>query len=210
MIIAIDGTAGVGKGTLAKGLGETLNLAILDTGLLYRAVAYEMKRDNTDLEDIAAAQLAAQELSLETLDHPDLRTPEISLIASKISAYPLVRDALTHFQREFAYHPPKGYSGTLLDGRDIGTVICPNATFKFFLKADIEIRAKRRYVELVEKKQKITFEELLAQMILRDHQDSSRLVSPLKPALDAYVLDTGHLTREEVLKEALKVVLKSH
>jgi cytidylate kinase len=203
MIIAIDGTAGVGKGTLARSLGDTLNLALLDTGLLYRAVAYEMKKEGLNLDDPHAAQSAALELSLETLDHPELRSPQISLLASKISAYPGVRDALVELQRHFAYTLQKGYDGAILDGRDIGTVICPDADIKFFLTADVQIRAQRRHKELIQKHQEIPFDELLDQMILRDTQDSTRTTAPLKAADDACVLDTSFMNQAQVLEKAL-------
>ncbi len=206
MIIAIDGTAGVGKGTLAKGLAEALNLALLDTGLLYRAVAYEMRSQGISEDDEIGAELTAKELSLETLDHPELRTPAISLMASKISAYRGVRSALIDFQREFAHHPSKGYSGTILDGRDIGTVVCPGATFKFFLTASAQIRAQRRHKEILANKQFIEFEELLRQMELRDLQDATRAIAPLKPAQDAHILDTGFLSPAEVLEKALSII----
>ena len=206
MIIAIDGTAGVGKGTLSKALAKKLNLCLLDTGLLYRAVAYEMFCDGIDEADDIVAELIAKELSLETLDHPDLRKPSISLMASKISSYKGVREALIGFQREFAYRPPKGYSGTILDGRDIGTVVCPDAEFKFFLIADIEIRAKRRHKELLAQKQIIDFKDLLEQMRLRDMQDSTRSIAPLKAAEDAHILDTSFLRSEEVFAKALLII----
>ena len=206
MIIAIDGTAGVGKGTLGKALAEKLNLCLLDTGLLYRAVAYQMVQSKLDLNDSAQAESVASSLDLKVLDCPDLRLPEISLLASKVSAYEGVRNALMEFQRFFAHNPQKGCAGSILDGRDIGTVICPDADIKFFLTAEIEVRAHRRHLELIEKKDPITFEDLLSQMQIRDKQDSTRQIAPLTPAIDAFVIDTGEISREQVLESALSFI----
>ncbi len=206
MIIAIDGTAGVGKGTLGRSLAAELNLCLLDTGLLYRAVAYQMDQKKIDLNDHAQAELIAKSLDFQVLDCPHLRSPEISLLASKVSSYEGVRNALIEFQRFFAHNPQKGYSGSILDGRDIGTVICPDADAKFFLTAHLSIRAHRRYLELLEKKDTINFDDLLMQMEMRDQQDSTRKIAPLTPAIDACVIDTGSISREEVLESAISFI----
>ena len=210
MIIAIDGTAGVGKGTLGKALAEKLNFCLLDTGLLYRAVAYQMLEKKMDFNNPFQAEFVAKSLDLAVLNCADLRLPEISLLASKISSYEGVRNALIQFQRFFAYNFQKGYAGSILDGRDIGTVICPDADIKFFLIADVQVRANRRYLEFLEKKIPISFQDVLSQLEMRDKQDATRNIAPLVPAIDAFIIDTGLMDPSQVLEIALDFLKAKH
>lgn len=199
MIIAIDGPAGAGKGTIAKLLAEKLNYAYLDTGLIYRAVASKWMHQ----QSVAAADIAAA-LTPEDMDADGLRTPAVAEAASKIASIPSVREALLVFQRHFAQHPPSGKKGAVLDGRDIGTVICPDAPHKFFLTATPEIRAERRFKELQAAGDTTPFAAVLAAVKERDDRDSNRATAPLKPAADAVIIDTSTKSIEAVLAEVLE------
>src|SRR5688572_18648075 len=188
MIIAIDGPAGSGKGTLAKRLAGHFGLPHLDTGLLYRAVAITLLDKGLPLTDPSAARVAAS-LDLSRLDDPRLKGREMGEAASVVSAYQPVRDALLDLQRRFAAQP----GGAILDGRDIGTVICPDADAKLFVTASAEERARRRHLELASRNEATAYEAILADIRRRDERDMSRSTAPLKAAPDAVVLDTTEL-----------------
>lgn len=207
MIIAIDGPAGAGKGTLAKSLASFLNYAYLDTGLLYRAVGLKMLEGGLDLADPQAAEQAAIRLKAEDLgDESKLRDEAVSSAASKIATHAQLRSALLRFQREFANHPPQEHKGAVLDGRDIGTVVCPNAEAKIFITASLEKRAKRRLKELQNRGIDSIYEAVLEDMRLRDERDVQRESSPLQPSEDALLIDTSELTIDDVFKKALRYV----
>lgn len=214
MIIAIDGTSAAGKGTLAKRLQEFFDYAYLDTGALYRAVGKRVLDSGKDPSDEEAAILAANELSPETMlqlqNDPSIRNEVCGAAASKVSAIPAVRQALFDFQRNFAMHPVKEdgtpAKGAVLDGRDIGTVVCPDAEIKLFLSASAEVRAKRRLKELQEKGICVIYEDVLNDVKKRDERDSSRATAPLKPAEDALILDTSDLTIDDVFARAIDFI----
>lgn len=204
MIIAIDGPAAAGKGTLARRLAQHFDLAFLDTGSLYRAVGAKVLRAGGDPADHAAAAEAARSLSSADLVTKDLRTERVSEAASIVAAQPEVRAALLEFQRRFAHEPPNGKSGAVLDGRDIGTVICPGPeVLKFFVHASLEARAKRRFNELQDRGDSTTYQRVLQDMTDRDERDRSRGIAALKPATDAYDLDTTGLNPDQVFQKAL-------
>ena len=216
MIIAIDGTSAAGKGTLAKRLQEFFDYAYLDTGALYRAVGKRVLDAGLDPTDEVAATKAAKELSPENMlqlqKDPSIRNEVCGAAASKVSAIPSVRKALFDFQRNFALHPVKEDGtpaiGAVLDGRDIGTVVCPDAEVKLFLSASAEVRAKRRQKELQEKGICAIFDEILNDVKKRDERDSSRATAPLKPADDALILDTSDLTIDDVFARAIDFINK--
>jgi len=201
MIIAIDGPAASGKGTLGKRLAAHFGLRHLDTGLLYRAVAKAMLEAAHPLDDRACAVKAANGLDPARFDQPALKGHAIGEAASIVSAIPEVRDALLAFQRAFAAAPP----GAVLDGRDIGTVIAPNAAVKLFVTAAPEIRAQRRVRELLERGMPAHYEDVLVDIRARDERDSHRSVAPLRQAPDAILLDTSELTVEEAVTEAIRL-----
>ncbi len=205
-VIAIDGPAASGKGTLARKLAETLNFAHLDTGAIYRMVALQLVQQNKEFsEDLAieAAQFVQQNLTDELMRHPDLRLDDVGTMASKVSAVPLVRGILLDMQRNFAQNPPAGFNGAVLDGRDIGTIVCPNANLKLYVTASVEIRAKRRFDELERRGLKANYDDVLQDMKERDFRDTNRETAPLKPAEDAVILDTSQMTAEEAFQVAL-------
>jgi CMP/dCMP kinase len=185
-IIAVDGPAASGKTTLARRLAAHFGLAFLDTGLLYRAVARHLLDQGGALDDPAAAAAAAAAITAADLEHPGLREEAVSQGASRVAAMPAVRDALLAFQRRFG----EGGPGAVLVGRDIGTVVRPDATHKLFVTASIEERARRRWRELQAKGDGSIYERVLEELRERDARDQSRAVSPLVPADDAFVLDT--------------------
>jgi cytidylate kinase len=195
--VAIDGPAAAGKGTISRGIAERFGFAHLDTGLLYRAVGRRML-------DGTPAAIAAATLRLRDLSRPDLRTPEVSEAASKVATRPDVRAALVEFQRDFARRD----GGAVLDGRDIGTVICPNAEVKLFVTASAEVRAHRRWLELREAGHEADEAEVLAAVKARDARDSERDDAPLRAAEDAIVLDTSELSIEDALARATAHVEK--
>src|SRR5215472_1714785 len=202
MIIAIDGPAASGKGTLGKRLAAHYGLRHLDTGLLYRAVAQAVLDSGHQLDDVARAVAAAQALDPAQFDEAALKTHAAGEAASVVSAIPEVRAALLRLQQDFAAVPP----GAVLDGRDIGTVICPFADVKIFVTASPEVRAKRRAVEMRHLGQFADETAILADIRRRDDRDSQRAIAPLKPAADAHVLDTSHLEIDAVLRRAIAIV----
>lgn len=193
--IAIDGPAAAGKGTIGRRLGAHFGFAYLDTGLLYRAIGRCM------LDGVDALE-AAQTLQPKDLEGPGLRTPEVSQAAARVAAIPQVREALVDFQRAFAARA----GGAVLDGRDIGTVICPDAEVKLYVTAADDVRATRRYNELLSTGHNVTYAEVLADLRLRDDRDSARTAAPLKPAKDAVLLDTSAMTIEQALAAAIAEV----
>lgn len=202
MIIAIDGPAGAGKGTLAQHLSQIYSLDHLDTGLLYRAVAFKLLEKGEKLEDKKTAIRAALLLKKEDLNNPSLRNETIGNAASKIAVFPEVREALLVFQRNFAKHPSRGKQGVILDGRDIGLVVLPDAPCKIFVTASPMVRADRRLKELHLKKTYSTFESILEDIKERDTRDEMREISPLRPAKDAFILDTSELGIDDVIEKA--------
>ncbi|GGA42290.1 (d)CMP kinase [Pelagibacterium lentulum] len=202
MIIAVDGPAASGKGTLAAALGRHFNLPILDTGLLYRAVGHAVKA-YIDLPDIEARALeAASNLDLEAIEPEYLISAEVGVLASKIAVYPSVRRALYQAQRDFALQP----SGAVLDGRDIGTTIAPEADAKLFIVAAPEVRAYRRARQLEARGQKVDREALLEQIKERDARDAGAAHGGFRPAEDAYLLDTTNLDIEAAITAAIAQV----
>ena len=199
MIIAIDGPAASGKGTIAKRLAEHYRLPHLDTGLIYRAVAKAVMDAGFKLEDRARAAQAALDLDLTRFDEAALKSRAVGEAASVVAAVPEVRAALFNFQQEFAAGP----RGAVLDGRDIGTVICPHADVKIFVTASPQERARRRTLELAAHGQSVREADVLADILRRDERDSSRAVAPLRPASDAYVLDTTTLDIEAAVAAAI-------
>jgi cytidylate kinase len=202
MIIAIDGPAASGKGTLAKRLAGHLGLPHLDTGLLYRAVARRLLDEGTDLTDEDAAARTAATLDTALLEDARLRGAEMGSAASVISVYPNVRQALLAFQRQFAAQK----SGAVLDGRDIGTVVCPRADVKLFITAAPEERARRRHLELIERGEPAEFVRILEEIRRRDERDANRPTAPLRPAEDALILDTTDLDADASFRAALGLV----
>lgn|GEM_PF-159523 len=203
LVVAIDGPAAAGKGTLARALAVRLGLAYLDTGLLYRATGWAVRRAGGDPDDPAAAERAARALSPSDLSNPDLRGEAAGDAASRVAAMPAVRAALLDFQRAFAAKPPAGTAGAVLDGRDIGTVVCPGAPVKLFVTASPEARAHRRFLELRARGLEVIESRVLQDMKDRDARDSSRGVAPLVAADDAVVLDTTDLDQDGALAAAL-------
>jgi len=206
VIVAIDGPAAAGKGTLARRLAEHLGLAYLDTGLLYRAVGVAVLRSGGDPEDATTAADAARALDPALFADPELRLDTAGQAASKVAAIPAVRAELLDFQRRFAHNPPAGTNGVVLDGRDIGTVVCPDAPIKLFVTASVEKRADRRLRELQERGVAAIQEAVLQDMKDRDARDSQRSVAPLVAAPDAYLLDTTDLDADQAFAAALSYV----
>ena len=202
----MDGPAGAGKGTLAKRLAAHLGYAYLETGLLYRAVGLRTLRAGADPSDVNAAVKAAKELNPKDLEDPELRGDTTANTASIVAAYPEVRKILIEFQRGFAAHPPGGARGAVIEGRDIGTVVCPDADIKFFVTASLETRANRRLKELRERGIEAIPSAVLRDMKDRDSRDSQREAAPLRMADDAILLDTTELTADQVFAAALKSI----
>ncbi len=202
MIIAIDGPAASGKGTIARRLAAHYGLPHLDTGLLYRATAAALMAEDRDLNDEAAAVAAARGLGLTEFDEAALRGRQMGEAASVVAAMPGVRSALIETQRAFAARP----GGAVLDGRDIGTVVCPEAQVKIFVTASAATRAQRRALELARRGEKADYNSLLADILRRDARDSERATAPLRPADDAIRLDTTHLGVEAAVAEARRIV----
>ncbi len=206
MIIAIDGPAAAGKGTLARRLAAHFGLAVLDTGLLYRAVGLKTVRRGADPSDAEAASAVARALGAADLEDADLRGDEAANAASVVAAIPEVRAAVLEFQRAFAGNPPGNARGAVLDGRDIGTVVCPQADVKFFLTASVGVRVERRLKELRERGLEAIHSRVLQDMKARDARDVGRDVAPLVPAEDAFVLDTSEMDAEQAFAAALAII----
>ena len=201
--IAIDGPTASGKGTLARKLADALGFACLDTGLLYRAVGMALKRHGFTASDEAQAIAAAQALNVDqVMDDDELRSAEAGQWASQVSAIPGVRQALLEFQRSFAAQTP----GAVLDGRDIGTVICPDAPVKLYITASAEVRAERRYKELLSRGQDKSYADVLADIKARDDRDMNRAIAPLKPAGDAVMIDTSNMDPEKAFSVSLALI----
>ncbi|CAI3922266.1 Cytidylate kinase (Cmk) (PDB:3R20) (PUBMED:19111750 [Commensalibacter communis] len=204
LVIAIDGYSGVGKGTLAKALADKLSLPYLDTGLLYRAVGKKMLDAGLSVDSDGVVQIA-EELTEKDWLRDDLRTPKIDKVASQVAAQPRVRAALLDMQRHFATQ-----QGVVMDGRDIGTVIFPNADVKLFVTASAKVRAERRWLQYTTNPNDPAKAEQIKQIELelmqRDEADASRAVAPLRPAEDAHIIDTDHLNASEVLTQVLEII----
>ncbi|HEX6661014.1 MAG TPA: (d)CMP kinase [Sphingomicrobium sp.] len=201
LIIAVDGPAASGKGTIARALAQHFGLPHMDTGLLYRAVALNLWRWGGDPGNEFEALRACGDLGFNPED-PELRSEPVSKIASRISAYPTVRAALLDRQQNFASQ----HGGAVLDGRDIGTVIAPGATVKLFVTASAEVRAQRRMRELMGRGMPAHYEDVLVDIRSRDERDSGRAVAPLRQAADAILLDTSELDVEQAIAEAIRLV----
>ncbi|MCI5047778.1 MAG: (d)CMP kinase [Aquisalinus sp.] len=213
IIIAVDGPAASGKGTLSRRLASFYGLAYLDTGSLYRGVGWVMLSRGLSPRDVEDAEATAKAFTLEQLDGADIRTPDVGRAASVVAALPEVRDALLEFQRSFAASPPNGLKGAVLDGRDIGTVVCPDATVKLFIDAAVEVRAERRWKELNERDSSVSYEQVLEDIKRRDKRDSTREAAPMKAAQDAHLIDTSMLDIDAaftaVRREIDKALMKS-
>lgn len=206
VVIAIDGPAASGKGTLAERLARHFGYAHLESGKLYRAVAAKLIESGYTDADPEAAIRIAQDLVEKDLDHPNLYAEQTGMMASRIAAIPGVRDALLHFQRDFAANPPGGAAGAVIDGRDIGTVVCPRAKHKFFITARPEIRAERRVKQLRDRGAEAIHSRVLQDILERDAMDTQRTKSPLRQAPDAHLLDTSELDADQTFAAALTLI----
>ena len=202
MIIAIDGTLASGKGTIARRLSGWYGLAYMDTGRLYRATGVAALNKNVDFEDEDALAYVARTLDLNDYSEESLRTAEAGQAASKVAAIPAVRAALLQLQRDFAHQP----GGAVLDGRDIGTVVCPDADVKLWIDAAVEVRAERRWKELHDKGETLSLEEMIAQLKERDTRDKTRADAPMIAAADSVLIDTTHLTIDAAVDKARAAV----
>lgn len=204
LIIAVDGLSGVGKGTLAKALADKLSLPYLDTGLLYRAVGRKMLDAGLSPESEDVVRIA-ERLTQADWTRNDLRTPAVDKVASQVAAQPKIRAALLDMQRHFATQ-----QGVVMDGRDIGTVIFPNADVKLFVIASAKVRAERRWLQyatdLNDPQKAEQIKQIETELTQRDEADSTRAVAPLRPAEDAHIIDTDHLNASEVLAQALGII----
>jgi cytidylate kinase len=205
MIVAIDGPAAAGKGTIAARLAARYGLPYLDTGLLYRAVGRVMAAEGLDPDDEAAATAVARRLDTAHLDDPALRGHGAGELASRVAVHPGVRAALLDFQRNFAGRP----GGAVLDGRDIGTAVVPDADIKIYVTASPEVRARRRTGELSAKGRDVAYERILDEIRARDARDSGRATAPLKRAPDAYLLDTTDKDIEAAFRAAVEIIEKA-
>jgi len=206
LILAVDGPAAAGKGTLAARLAQHYELAHLETGALYRAAALEAMLSDGDPADPAVASEAAKRVTPEHLHDRRLREERVTQLSSVVAAFPCVRAALLAFQRDFARRPPGNRRGAVLDGRDIGTVVCPEADAKVFVTATAEARARRRFKELRDKGVEAIYERVLQDMRDRDARDSGRQAAPLRPASDAFVLDTTALDADQAFAAAIAYI----
>ena len=207
-VIAIDGTAASGKGTLAQKISDHLDFAYLDTGLLYRATAFTVLKNsslNGNIRENVAVK-AARTFLPETLHNPELREELIAQFSSRLGAMKRVREALIKRQRDFAKNPPNNSAGAVLDGRDIGTIICPNADFKIFIDADIEVRTNRRVKELLGRGVNAIHARILQELKERDALDKSRSIAPLVPAKDAFIIDTSAIDANSVFVIAMEFI----
>ncbi len=201
MIIAIDGPTASGKGTISRELAKYFDLPLLDTGLLYRAAGWHVLQLGGD-PDAEEDALKGCQFDNGTLSNPALRSEDIGSYASKVSVHPAVREALIKRQRDFAHQP----GGAILDGRDIGTVIAPDADAKLFITASAEARAVRRFEEMITRGENVNFDDILADILKRDERDQNRAEAPLKPAQDADLLDTTDLTIGDAVQQAIALV----
>jgi cytidylate kinase len=214
MIITIDGPAAAGKGTLAAAISQKYKLAYFDTGMVYRAVGLQMILNNKDLSDEMTAIEYAEKLTfplmMKLAENPEFRSAKGGQAASIVSAIKGVREALLTMQQNFALDPVfadgSKANGAVYDGRDTGTVVCPNADLKFFVTASPEVRAKRRWNEFLQKDLNMSFEEVLADIKARDERDSNRATAPLKPAKDAIIVDTSDLNIAEVFAKVDEII----
>lgn len=206
IVIAIDGTFASGKGTLAKKLAEHFGYAYLDTGKLYRAVGLRALDAKTDMSDGNALAKLAAKIKPAELDNPKLKSGAVGAAASKVAVHSEVRTALYDYQINFAAKPGKGLKGAVLDGRDIGTVICPDATVKLYIDAKPKVRAERRYKELLSYGEDITLEKVAADLAERDNRDQNRAEAPLKPAVNAHLLDTTNLSIDAAFERAKSLI----
>ncbi len=208
IIIAIDGPSASGKGTLGRNLAKKLGYDYMDTGALYRLIAKTMIDKGIDEKDtdkiIELATNIKNSFNISQLSNPELKTDTVGILTSKISVIPEVRNILTDIQSNFANHNTA--KGAILDGRDIGTVICPHADIKLFITATTETRAARRTKELNEKNISASYEDVLKEMQERDKRDANRDISPMKPAHDAYIINTSYIDENEVMKKVLAVI----
>ncbi len=201
-VITVDGPAASGKGTIAAGLGRLYGLPVLDSGLLYRAVGVLLQQAGGDLDDEAAAVAVARTLRPEALDNDLFRTRSAGEAASRVAVHPQVRQVLLALQRDFADQP----GGAVLDGRDMGTVICPGAGAKLYVTARPEVRAERRWRQLTGQGEAVSLEEILADIRVRDERDSGRATAPMAPAPDAVLLDTSEMTIDQAADAARRIV----
>ena len=206
MIVAIDGPAASGKGTLARRIAGRLGFAHLDTGQIYRAVAALLLAAGHGPDDTAAAARIAEAMTAADLERDDLRGEAVGQAASRIAAVPAVRGALLAFQRRFARTPPEGRAGAVLDGRDIGTEVCPEADVKIYVTADLDTRARRRHKELLGRGEASIYARVLRDMRERDARDQARASAPLRPADGAIVVDSTEKDAEQVLEIALAAI----
>lgn len=202
MIFAVDGPAAAGKGTIARALAQHYGFHFLDTGTLYRRVGLVLLKSSLDAHDAAAASTIAQNLNNHEFEDAELRNEAVAGAASVVAAIPAVRSALLDFQREFAAQLP----GSVLDGRDIGTVVCPDANAKLFITASPLVRAKRRFAELRAEGSNEIFNAVLEDIKQRDERDKTRAIAPLVPAADATVIDTSEMTIEVAVARAIRAV----
>ncbi|CAK0773502.1 Cytidylate kinase [Azospirillaceae bacterium] len=204
-VIAVDGPAASGKGTLARRIASFLSFSYLDTGLLYRAIGWSVIQIGGDPSDESCVLRCAEKINLDEalFQNPHLRGEDVAIAASKAAAISNVRTFLLEYQRVFAYNPPKPYIGAVLDGRDVGTVVCPEADAKIFITARLDVRAKRRWLELCNQDPKVSFLRVLDEMKSRDERDSHRGVAPLIAAKDAYFLDATDYDIETTYKMSL-------
>ncbi|MGB2073704.1 MAG: (d)CMP kinase [Henriciella sp.] len=202
MIIAIDGTLASGKGTIARRLADIYGLPHLDTGLLYRAVGMQALDQDIALDNATKLAAAAGTIKAETLDRPELRSPQAAEAASKVAVIPAVRDALFQLQRSFAQQP----GGAILDGRDIGSVICPDADIKLWIDAAIEVRARRRMLDFADQGNSVDLPTMIAGLEDRDKRDRNRSQAPMVKAADAILIDTSSLSIDAAVDKARSII----
>ncbi|WP_091736554.1 (d)CMP kinase [Phenylobacterium immobile] len=201
-VVAVDGPAASGKGTVASSLARDLGLPYLDTGLLYRAVGVLMQRAGQDFNDVPAAACQALMITADVLDDPGLRTRAAGEAASRVATHPQVRERLLEFQQTFASQD----QGSVLDGRDIGTVIAPHAPAKLYVTASPEVRAERRWRQLTGQGEQVSLEDVLADIRKRDERDGGREAAPMRAAADAVLLDTSEMTIDQAADAARRIV----
>ena len=206
LVVALDGPAASGKGTLARLISQHYTFAHLDTGTLYRGVAWLLLQNGDDPADQERAAAAARDYAVEKIAGADIRTREVGAAASVVAANSDVRAALLEFQRRFAQTPPGGVGGAVLDGRDIGTIVCPDASVKFFVTASADVRAHRRWLELSPQRPELTEAAVYKDLLERDARDAARDDAPMAQAADAELLDTTHLSIDAAFAAARRVI----